>query len=66
MMAADAQSFSCASAAFFMEVFMGNIYPALFDIIFEVFSSEFVFYPGILLFYSSLLVLMARILKGDL
>lgn len=45
---------------------MGNIYPALFDIIFEVFSSEFIFYPGVLFFYSAMLVLMLRLMKGDL
>lgn len=44
---------------------MGNIYPALFEIIFEVFSSEFVFYPGILSFYLGVLLFISRFLEGD-
>lgn len=45
---------------------MGNIYPALFDIALYPLTSgsDFVNFPIMLCFYSSLLVLILRIFRG--
>lgn len=60
-----------ASAAhtqlFFMEVYMGNIYPALFNIVLFLFRSEtgFVIFPCILFFTSGVFLLVGRLIRGE-
>lgn len=45
---------------------MGNIYPALFSIIFDICNSDFVLFAGVLCFYSAVFVIVVRFLLGDL
>lgn len=63
---AGAQKLQLRTGSTLLEVTMGNIYPALFDIMMYPFTSgtDFVLFPCMLCFFSGMLLLLIRIIKG--